>query len=98
VRLAHNLIHRICAKPHKSFRLFRDFSTARAGARAALFFSIEKNSFKINALAWSQSACSQSYPHFMCETALAVENCLFAVKSDAENRAFQSLLHFYARQ
>lgn len=49
--LAHNLIHRMCVKLHKSFRRGSWFSTACACHFAALFFSSEKNPFEINGLA-----------------------------------------------
>jgi hypothetical protein len=88
----------MCVKLHKPFRLFACFSTERPEHSSASFFSIEKKSFKINALTWSQSACSQSYPHFMCGTAFTLKNCRVEVKSDAENPAFQAVLHFYAWQ
>jgi hypothetical protein len=70
----------MCAKLHKPFPGLPGFSTAWTCHIVALFLSKEKNPFKINALAWSQSACSQSYPHFMCGTALAVEKCCLEEK------------------
>ncbi|MCX7294425.1 hypothetical protein [Janthinobacterium sp.] len=96
--LAHNLIHRMCVKLHKSFRRLPVFSTAAQGGAAASFFISEKKSFKIKGLAWSQSACSQSYPHFMCGTALAVEKCLGEATFGQENPPFLPLPHFYAWQ
>ncbi|WP_156894921.1 hypothetical protein [Janthinobacterium sp. 1_2014MBL_MicDiv] len=96
MRLAHNLIHRMCVKLAKSFRAIAGFSTAAPCSMAALFLSIEKNPFKIKGLAWSQSACSQSYPHFMCGTATAVENGYFLPDSGWKKRPFSSLPHFYA--
>jgi len=51
---------------HRVFCFLLDF-------KPALFLINIKKSFKINALVWSRAACSQSYPHFMCGTGMAVE-------------------------